>query len=81
MLNRQVAINTVPYFWTVLLGKSIRFTGDHSKIHFSSLWQYVSTRTDYYTFLLILQGYGEGYTDIVFKGSLEERTFLAFYIK
>ncbi|KAA0702031.1 Apoptosis-inducing factor 3 [Triplophysa tibetana] len=26
-------------------------------------------------------GYGEGYTDIVFKGSLEERTFLAFYIK
>ncbi|XP_056612916.1 apoptosis inducing factor mitochondria associated 4 [Triplophysa dalaica] len=52
MLNRQVEINTVPYFWTVLLGKSIRFTG-----------------------------YGEGYTDIVFKGSLEERTFLAFYIK
>ncbi|XP_056329563.1 apoptosis inducing factor mitochondria associated 4 [Danio aesculapii] len=52
MLNRQVEINTVPYFWTMLLGKSIRYTG-----------------------------YGEGYTEIVFKGSTEERKFLAFYIK
>uniref|UniRef100_A0A9J8C8G0 Apoptosis inducing factor mitochondria associated 4 n=2 Tax=Cyprinus carpio TaxID=7962 RepID=A0A9J8C8G0_CYPCA len=52
MLNQQVVINTVPYFWTMLLGKSIRYTG-----------------------------YGEGYTDIVFKGSTEERKFLAFYIK
>uniref|UniRef100_A0A671M2U3 Apoptosis-inducing factor 3-like n=1 Tax=Sinocyclocheilus anshuiensis TaxID=1608454 RepID=A0A671M2U3_9TELE len=52
MLNQQVAINTVPYFWTMLLGKSIRYTG-----------------------------YGEGYTDIVFKGSTEERKFLVFYIK
>ncbi|XP_056119455.1 apoptosis inducing factor mitochondria associated 4 isoform X2 [Rhinichthys klamathensis goyatoka] len=52
MLNQQVAINTVPYFWTMLLGKSIRYTG-----------------------------YGEGYTDIVFKGSTKERKFLAFYIK
>uniref|UniRef100_A0A673GSI7 Apoptosis inducing factor mitochondria associated 4 n=1 Tax=Sinocyclocheilus rhinocerous TaxID=307959 RepID=A0A673GSI7_9TELE len=52
MLNQQVAINIVPYFWTMLLGKSIRYTG-----------------------------YGEGYTDIVFKGSTEERKFLAFYIK
>uniref|UniRef100_A0A673K824 Apoptosis-inducing factor 3-like n=1 Tax=Sinocyclocheilus rhinocerous TaxID=307959 RepID=A0A673K824_9TELE len=52
MLNQQVVINTVPYFWTMLLGKSIRYTG-----------------------------YGEGYTDIIFKGSTEERKFLAFYIK
>ncbi|XP_077063536.1 apoptosis inducing factor mitochondria associated 4 [Siphateles boraxobius] len=52
MLNQQVAINTVPYFWTMMLGKSIRYTG-----------------------------YGEGYTDIVFKGSTKERKFLALYIK
>ncbi|XP_051535924.1 apoptosis inducing factor mitochondria associated 4 isoform X2 [Myxocyprinus asiaticus] len=52
MLKQQVPINTVPYFWTMLLGKSIRYTG-----------------------------YGEGYTEIVFKGSTEERKFLAFYIK
>ncbi|TRY92537.1 hypothetical protein DNTS_024544 [Danionella cerebrum] len=52
MMNQQVAINTVPFFWTMMLGKSIRYTG-----------------------------YGEGYTEIVFKGSTEERKFLAFYIK
>jgi len=40
MLNQQVAINTVPYFWTMLLGKSIRYTGDHSKINLPSLKKY-----------------------------------------
>ncbi|XP_053503511.1 apoptosis inducing factor mitochondria associated 4 isoform X3 [Ictalurus furcatus] len=52
MLKKQTKLHSVPYFWTVLLGKSIRYTG-----------------------------YGEGYTDIVFKGSVDERKFLAFYIK
>uniref|UniRef100_A0AAR2LQU1 Rieske domain-containing protein n=1 Tax=Pygocentrus nattereri TaxID=42514 RepID=A0AAR2LQU1_PYGNA len=52
MLNKQTELNSVPFFWTVLLGKSIRYTG-----------------------------YGEGYTDIVFKGNVDERKFLAFYMK
>ncbi|XP_061072893.1 apoptosis inducing factor mitochondria associated 4 [Conger conger] len=52
MLNRQVQLNSIPFFWTVLLGKSLRYTG-----------------------------YGEGYTDIVLKGKVEEMKFLAFYIK
>ncbi|XP_062872857.1 apoptosis inducing factor mitochondria associated 4 [Trichomycterus rosablanca] len=52
MLKKQTELHSVPYFWTVLLGKSIRYTG-----------------------------YGEGYTDIIFKGSIVERKFLAFYIK
>ncbi|KAL7831864.1 hypothetical protein AOLI_G00294120 [Acnodon oligacanthus] len=52
MLNKQTELNSVPFFWTVLLGKSIRYTG-----------------------------YGEGYTDVVFKGNVDERKFLAFYIK
>ncbi|XP_017345668.1 apoptosis inducing factor mitochondria associated 4 [Ictalurus punctatus] len=52
MLKKQTKLHSVPYFWTVLLGKSIRYTG-----------------------------YGEGYTDIVFKGSVDKRKFLAFYIK
>lgn len=29
MLKKQTKIHSVPYFWTVLLGKSIRYTGDH----------------------------------------------------
>ncbi|XP_069040490.1 apoptosis inducing factor mitochondria associated 4 isoform X2 [Lepisosteus oculatus] len=52
MLNIPTEINSVPFFWTVLLGKSFRYAG-----------------------------YGEGYTEIVMKGKLEEMKFLAFYIK
>ncbi|XP_066534346.1 apoptosis inducing factor mitochondria associated 4 isoform X2 [Hoplias malabaricus] len=52
MLNKPTELNSIPYFWTVLLGKSIRYAG-----------------------------YGEGYTDIVFKGNVDERKFLTFYIK
>uniref|UniRef100_A0A3Q4H9V6 Apoptosis inducing factor mitochondria associated 4 n=1 Tax=Neolamprologus brichardi TaxID=32507 RepID=A0A3Q4H9V6_NEOBR len=52
MLKKSTKIESVPFFWTVLLGKSIRYTG-----------------------------YGEGYTEIIFKGKVEERKFLAFYIK
>nr|XP_033488081.1 apoptosis inducing factor mitochondria associated 4 [Epinephelus lanceolatus] len=52
MLNKPTKCDSVPFFWTVLLGKSIRYTG-----------------------------YGEGYTEIIFKGKVEERKFLAFYIK
>ncbi|XP_022062277.2 apoptosis-inducing factor 3 [Acanthochromis polyacanthus] len=52
ILNKQSELNSVPYYWTVLLGKTIRYTG-----------------------------YGEGYTDIVIKGSFEQRKFLALYIK
>ncbi|XP_061775167.1 apoptosis inducing factor mitochondria associated 4 [Nerophis ophidion] len=52
MLNKPTKMESVPFFWTVLLGKSIRYTG-----------------------------YGEGYTEIIFKGNVEERKFLAFYIK
>ncbi|KAM4627151.1 apoptosis inducing factor mitochondria associated 4 isoform 1-T2 [Polymixia lowei] len=52
MLNKPTEIDSVPFFWTVLLGKSIRYAG-----------------------------YGEGYTEIIFKGKVEERKFLAFYLK
>ncbi|XP_061684153.1 apoptosis inducing factor mitochondria associated 4 [Syngnathoides biaculeatus] len=52
MLNIPTKIESVPFFWTALLGKSIRYAG-----------------------------YGEGYTEVVFKGKVEDRKFLAFYIK
>uniref|UniRef100_A0A8C9YRE8 Apoptosis inducing factor mitochondria associated 4 n=1 Tax=Sander lucioperca TaxID=283035 RepID=A0A8C9YRE8_SANLU len=52
MLKTPTRCESVPFFWTVLLGKSIRYTG-----------------------------YGEGFTEIIFKGNVEERKFLAFYIK
>lgn len=52
MLKKPTKIESVPFFWTVLLGKSIRYCG-----------------------------YGEGYTEVLFKGKVEERKFLALYIK
>uniref|UniRef100_A0A8C5H1D6 Apoptosis-inducing factor 3-like n=1 Tax=Gouania willdenowi TaxID=441366 RepID=A0A8C5H1D6_GOUWI len=52
MMNKPTKLESVPFFWTMLLGKSIRYTG-----------------------------YGEGYTEIIFKGKVEEKKFLAFYIK
>ncbi|XP_070685159.1 apoptosis inducing factor mitochondria associated 4 [Pempheris klunzingeri] len=52
MLKKPTKMESIPFFWTVLLGKSIRYTG-----------------------------YGEGYTEIIFKGKVEERKFLAFYVK
>ncbi|KAM5181822.1 apoptosis-inducing factor 3-like [Mantella aurantiaca] len=52
MLNKHTPVNSVPYFWTSLLGKSIRYAG-----------------------------FGEGYTEIIMKGDLEEMKFLAFYLK
>uniref|UniRef100_A0A7N6A145 Rieske domain-containing protein n=1 Tax=Anabas testudineus TaxID=64144 RepID=A0A7N6A145_ANATE len=52
MLNKQTELNSVPFYWTVLVGKTIRYAG-----------------------------YGEGYTEIVMKGTFEDSKFLALYIK
>ncbi|XP_075887955.1 apoptosis-inducing factor 3 [Nelusetta ayraudi] len=52
MLNKPTELRSVPFYWTVLLGKTIRYAG-----------------------------YGEGYTETVMKGKLEDKKFLAFYIK
>ncbi|RXM92817.1 Apoptosis-inducing factor 3 [Acipenser ruthenus] len=52
MLKKQVGINSVPFFWTMLMGKSFRYAG-----------------------------YGEGHTEVIMKGKVEEMKFLAFYIK
>uniref|UniRef100_A0A3B5M0K5 Apoptosis inducing factor mitochondria associated 4 n=1 Tax=Xiphophorus couchianus TaxID=32473 RepID=A0A3B5M0K5_9TELE len=52
MLNKPTTIESVPFFWSALAGKSIRYAG-----------------------------YGEGYTEIIIKGKLEERKFVALYIK
>ncbi|KAK2882067.1 apoptosis-inducing factor 3-like [Channa argus] len=52
MLNKQSELTSVPFYWTILLGKTIRYAG-----------------------------YGEGYTEIVLKGTFEDNKFLALYIK
>ncbi|KAJ0004003.1 hypothetical protein NQD34_010217 [Periophthalmus magnuspinnatus] len=52
MLGRQTELKSIPYYWTVLLGRTMRYAG-----------------------------YGEGYTEIIIKGKVEDRKFLGLYIK
>uniref|UniRef100_A0AAV2J9I7 Rieske domain-containing protein n=1 Tax=Knipowitschia caucasica TaxID=637954 RepID=A0AAV2J9I7_KNICA len=52
MLGRATQLNSVPYYWTVQLGRTIRYAG-----------------------------FGEGYTEIIIKGKVEDRKFLGLYIK
>uniref|UniRef100_A0A8C7YHZ2 Apoptosis inducing factor mitochondria associated 4 n=1 Tax=Oryzias sinensis TaxID=183150 RepID=A0A8C7YHZ2_9TELE len=58
MMKKPTPIESVPFFWTSFLGKSIRYTG--CAFHGTLLFRY---------------------TEIIFKGKVEERKFLAFYIK
>jgi len=78
MLKKPATIESVPFFWTALLGKSIRYTGRVFNVTLM-LCLLVPNLTSH--FLLLFSGYGEGYTEIIFKGKVEERKFLAFYIK
>uniref|UniRef100_A0A3P9L5S1 Apoptosis inducing factor mitochondria associated 5 n=1 Tax=Oryzias latipes TaxID=8090 RepID=A0A3P9L5S1_ORYLA len=52
MLGKETELTSVPFYWTVLLGKTIRYAG-----------------------------YGEGYTELVVKGNIQEHKFLALYLK
>ncbi|XP_075343601.1 apoptosis-inducing factor 3 [Odontesthes bonariensis] len=52
MLGKPAELRAVPFYWTVLLGKTIRYAG-----------------------------YGEGYTEIIMKGNVQDYKFLALYIK
>ncbi|KAF6715758.1 Apoptosis-inducing factor 3 [Oryzias melastigma] len=51
MLGKETELTSVPFYWTVLLGKTIRYAG-----------------------------YGEGYTELVMKGNIQEHKFLALYL-
>nr|XP_006006157.2 PREDICTED: apoptosis-inducing factor 3-like isoform X3 [Latimeria chalumnae] len=52
MLKRPMEMRSVPFFWTSLLGKSLRYAG-----------------------------YGEGFSEVLLKGKVEDLKFVAFYIK
>lgn len=82
MLKKPTTLESVPFFWTVLLGKSIRYTGRAFTDYVSALHQDITASLHViFSCRLLVLGYGEGYTEIIFKGKVEERKFLAFYIK
>lgn len=82
MLKKPTKFESVPFFWTVLLGKSIRYTGRtfiEKKNHIRIVL--INFKVKFFPPFFIIKGYGEGYTEIIYKGNVEERKFLAFYIK
>ncbi|XP_050837886.1 apoptosis-inducing factor 3-like isoform X2 [Serinus canaria] len=89
MLGRGEELHTVPYFWTTLLGKSIRYAGPACLLsspspcphHPGSEVVWVQTTVPGLLSRLSPPGCGKGYTDTVVKGSLEQQKFLIFYIR
>lgn len=83
MLGREVELNSVPFYWTVLLGRTIRYTGTAFYLHARRALRIVK-----YEYLFVIMslsslctGYGEGYTELVLKGKFENMKFLALYLK
>ncbi|KAM9463815.1 apoptosis-inducing factor 3 isoform 1-T1 [Salvelinus alpinus] len=66
MMGRPTEIKTVPYFWSAMFGKSLRYAGEQSLIP-----QVISFNT----------GYGEGFDDVVIQGDVDELKFVAFYTR
>lgn len=78
MLKKRVGINSVPFFWTMLMGKSFRYAGRVSAGVFSS---FLYGKPGSVLSCVCIAGYGEGHTEVIMKGKVEEMKFLAFYIK
>uniref|UniRef100_A0A672RGF7 AIF family member 3 n=1 Tax=Sinocyclocheilus grahami TaxID=75366 RepID=A0A672RGF7_SINGR len=66
MMGKASDIKTVPYFWTAMFGKSIRYAGNYILL---------------LCFKCCCQGYGDGFDDVVIQGDLDELKFVAFYTK
>jgi len=87
MLEKPTTCESVPFFWTVLLGQSIRYTGKsiyRGRVYhpcFRIFKPHNHAPHPPPPFHFLIPGYGEGYTEIIFKGKVEDRKFLALYIK
>lgn len=79
MLHREVELHTVPFYWTVLLGRTIRYAGALNMSQFHKT-VFVCIHVDY-IHAVWCAGYGEGYTEMVLKGKFENMKFLALYLK
>lgn len=98
MLDRPLEMTSVPFFWTVLSKRSIRyvgkfFSGCRIQLVKSLPWNCYGTNEIMhlltnvqnsimgFIIMVIFIGHGEGHTEVILKGNVEELKFLAFYIK
>lgn len=73
--RNQQKFSLSPFFGRCWLGKAL-----DTQVFWNKL-SVVCTFNDVKASNTIFTGYGEGFTDIIYKGKMEERKFLAFYIK
>lgn len=91
MLAQEAEISTVPYLWTSMFGKSLRYAGKMGTPQkggatglgqgaglggATGQWDPVKPPP-----LGPPTGYGEGFDDVIIQGDLEELKFVAFYTK
>ena len=78
-------LRSVPYFWTTIFGKNIRYAGTIAGIfRFAEssldLVQFFS-RSFFLLILITFVGYCESFDDVMITGDLENGRWVAFYLK
>lgn len=96
MLHRQKPLHTVPFFWTKLQSKSIRYAGTAWEMEGGGWLDRTARRTRWklrgpgrlpgllgrsQTPPCSFSGYGTGHTETVPKGELCQERFLLFYLR
>jgi hypothetical protein len=69
MAGKSVDIHSVPFFWTAIAGKNLRFAGVLTETFNVFLAYSVST------------GYNTGHDDVIIEGDIDSYKFMAFYTK
>ena len=87
MLGKEEAFNSIPYFWTVQFGKSLRYCGKitltHVQLYTLSVCQCVVRILVHYAMVVssLSPGHALSWDEIIYDGSPEEQKFAAYYIK
>ena len=90
MLGKEEAFDSIPYFWTVMFGKSLRYCGKEwfsncGLVHEEHLTHHLHTPPPSLltlsTWTCVYIGFALSWDEIIYEGNPEERAFAAFYVK
>ena len=90
MLGKEEAFDSIPYFWTVMFGKSLRYCGKEwfsncGLIHEEHLTHHLHTHLhppfSHSLHMDLCIGFALSWDEIIYEGNPEERAFAAFYVK
>lgn len=76
MAGSQAELRSIPFFWTMVFGVSVRYAGKHFiRLIFKNKSNLVLCSSK----LLEFSGYGAGFEDIVITGDVSTMSFIAHY--